>query len=80
MTNFNYLCYDLTPLGRTERRVFRLHAEHALAVEDIAEVFGLPSEAVARTLRRARAKYERTYRRLGLHGKTCLLMSPEGRK
>jgi len=30
MSDYNHVAYDLTRLGSTERRLFRLHAEYAL--------------------------------------------------
>jgi DNA-directed RNA polymerase specialized sigma24 family protein len=67
---FNYLCFDLTPLRPMQRRLFHLHAAFGLSATNLAEVFELPLVAVARTLRRAQRRYERTYRDLRMPWKS----------
>jgi DNA-directed RNA polymerase specialized sigma24 family protein len=62
-TELNLLCLDLAGLRDDERRFLLLSADHGLGVEDLAEVFEMPTDAARRVLESARRKYDRCYRR-----------------
>jgi DNA-directed RNA polymerase specialized sigma24 family protein len=63
---YNCLVIDMAGMRRAERRVLRLHAHCGVSVADIAEAFEADPAAVRAALRRARRKYARCSRRLGV--------------
>ena len=64
-TDFSYLCFTLTSLGRTQSRLFRLHEEFDVPAQELADIFDLPLNAVIHSLIRARRRYEKTRRLIG---------------
>jgi DNA-directed RNA polymerase specialized sigma24 family protein len=55
---------DMAGLGKVEKRFLQLQAVHGLAVDDIAEVFSMPSQKVRSILENAVRKYRRCDRRI----------------
>ena len=63
---YNPLVIDMAGLTRLERALLRLHGNGGVPVGELAEAFGVPPGRVRRLLRRARRRYGRCSRRLGV--------------
>lgn len=64
--DYNRLVIDMAGMGKTERRLLRLHAHSGVPALALAEAFEMAPAAVRAVLRRARRKYRRCSRWLGV--------------
>jgi len=64
--NYNFLAIDMAGMKKSERWLLRLHAHYDVPVAALAETFEMAPAAVRAVLRRARRKYRRCSRWLGV--------------
>ena len=63
---YNFLVIDMARMRKIERWLLRLHAHYGVSVPDLAETFEMAPAGVRAVLRRARRKYRRCSRWLGV--------------